>query len=201
MAHRDGRLKGIENVISEHRPATNGVQLRRAAYWTTWLLILGSYGSALGQVEVPQSSNAPDKDKAYHSSLHVARILLTARTVLVLGESLAVYPTSKTEQTFKNALEKWGRFHLVDDMDRADLIIVVSEYSSSKPTKMKRVCEEVTIFAGGDTSPLDTRPLWAAKEEGTALGQRPTEKLVYDLRKSLSTLEKSAPPSEPTSPM
>lgn len=112
-----------------------------------------------------------------------------------------LYPTSKTEQTFKKALAKWGRFHIVDDVDKADLIIVVSEYSSSKPTKIERVCEELSIYAGENTPTVDTAPLWAAKEVGSALGQRPTEKLVDDLRKSLSTLEKSALVSDLKSPM
>jgi len=173
----------------------------RAAYWTTWLLILGSCASASGQARIPQVNSVPEKVKPYQAFPQTIRILLTARTVLVVGESFVLYPTSKSAQTFKKALAKWGHFHLVDDVDSADLVIVVSEYSSSKPTRMERVSEELIIFAGGDTPTLGTTPLWTAKEVGPALGQRPTAKLVDDLRKSLSTLEKSAPVSSPTSPM
>lgn len=175
--------------------------LWKAAYWTTWLLILACCVSASGQAEAPHVSHAPEEDKSHQSSPPLARILLTAKTVLVVGESFVLYPTSKTEQTFKKALAKWGRFHLVDDVDTADLIIVVSEYSSSKPGKMERVREELMIFAGRNTPTVDTTPLWATKEVGSALGQRPTEKLVDDLRRSFSTLEKSAPVSDLTSPM
>ena len=164
-------------------------------------MILASCISASGQAGVPQTSYAAEKDKPHQSSPPIARILLTAKTVLVVGESFVLYPTSKTEQTFKKALAKWGRLHLVEDVDTADLIIVVSEYSSSKPGKMERIREELTIFAGGNTPTVDATPLWATKEVGSALGQRPTEKLVDDLRKSFSTLEKSAPVSDLTSPM
>ena len=173
----------------------------RVAHWTTWLLILGSCVSASGQVGVLQTSDSPDNDKAHQSSPQPVRILVTAKTVFVVGESFVLYPASKAEQAFKRALAKWGRFQLVDDVDSADLIIVVSEYSSSKPGKMERVREELTVFAGGNTPTVDTTPLWATKEVGPALGQRPTEKLVDDLRKSFSALEKSAPVSDLISPM
>ncbi|PYT19782.1 MAG: hypothetical protein DMG58_35535 [Acidobacteria bacterium] len=100
-------------------------------------------------------------------------------------------PTSKAEQTLKKALVKWGRFHLVDDAETADLIIVISNYSSSKPTRMERVREALAIFVGGNTPCADATPLWAVNEVGPALGQRPTGKLVEDLRKQLTKLEES----------
>ena len=40
--------------------------------------------------------------------------------------------TSKAEKTLKKALVKWGRFHLVVEAEAVDLIIAISEYSSSK---------------------------------------------------------------------
>jgi hypothetical protein len=124
--------------------------------------------------------------------------LLTAETVFVVGESLALDRTSKAEQTLKKALVKWGRFHLVDNAETADLIIVISEFSSSKPTKMERIREALAIFVAGSTLCADATPLWAADEVGPALGQRPTGKLVEDLRKQITKLESvrasAAPP-------
>lgn len=171
---------------------------------TTWLLIVGSYATATGQTGVPEASSSPnwkagllspleqcEKDKSPQASPSALRTLLTAKTVFVVGEPLVLDPTSKAEQTLKKALVKWGRFHLVDDAETADLIIVVSEYSSSKPTRMERVSEGLTIFFGRSTHCADATPLWAVKEVGPALGQRPTGKLVEDLRKQLTKLEKS----------
>ena len=100
-------------------------------------------------------------------------------------------PASKAGQTLKKALVKWGRFHIVNDAKTADLIIVISEYSSSKPTRMERVSEALAIFVGGSTPCADATPLWAVKEVGPALGQRPAGKLVEDLRKQLTKLEES----------
>ena len=179
---------------------------------TTWFLILGSCASAIGQARLPKASYGSDRDTASLPSVEqrdksrphspqTVRILLTAKTALVVGESFVLYPTSKTERTFKKALVKWGRFHLVDDIETADLIIVVSEYSSSKPTRMERVREKLTVFVGGGTLNIDRTPLWAANEVGPALGQRPTGKLVEDLRKSLSELEKFTQASDVATPI
>jgi hypothetical protein len=196
-------------VISERGFAAKGVfNFVESSLLTTWLLILGSCTSALGQAGVPQgpdqntgllsSVEQREKGKTHQNSRQIVRILLTAKTVLVVGESFVLYPTSKTEQTFKKALAKWGRFHLVDDVETADLIIVVSGYSSSKPMRMERVREELSVFVGGSTPNIDATPLWAAKEVGPALGQRPTGKLVEDLQETLSELEKYAQTSDLT---
>jgi hypothetical protein len=177
---------------------------------TTWLLILGSYATATSQTGVPEASPSPnwkaglfssvdqcEKDKSPQATSPAPRTLLTAKTVFVVG---VLVPTNKSVQTLKKALVKWGRFHLVDDPETADLIMVISEYSSSKPTRMERIREALSIFAGGSTPCADETPLWAVREVGPALGQRPTRKLVEDLRRQLTKLEKSvrasaAPPT------
>jgi hypothetical protein len=128
------------------------------------------------------------------------RIILTATKVLVVSEPSVSYPTSKAEQAFKKALVKWGRFQLVDDAETADLIIVISAYSSSKPKRTERIIENVAIFLGGSTLNVDATPLWAVNELGPALGQRPTRKLVEDLRKYLTELEESVAASSALSP-
>ena len=172
---------------------------------TTWLLIVGSYATATGQTGVPETSSSPNwkteplssveqcenDDKSPQASPSAITTLLTAKTVFVAGEPLALDPTSKAGQTLKKALIKWGRFHLVNDSETADLIIVISEFSSSKPTKMERIREALAIFVAGSTLCADATPLWAVREAGPALGQRPTGKLVEDLRKQLTKLEKS----------
>jgi hypothetical protein len=168
---------------------------------TTWVLILGSYTTATGQMGVHAASSSPggkagslssvEQDKSAQASTPALRSLLTATKVLVVGEQ-PPYSTSKAEEAFKKALVKWGRFQLVDDAESADLIIVISEYSSSKPKWTERITEGVAIFAGGSTPNVDATPLWSVNELGPELGQRPTGKLVADLRKYLSELEKSA---------
>jgi hypothetical protein len=170
---------------------------------TTWLLIVGSYATATGQTGLPAPSSSPnwkaglfssveqcEKDKSPQASPPALGALLTAKTVFVVDEPLALDPTSKAGQAFKNALIKWGRFHLVDDAETADLIIVISEYSSSKRTRMERIREALAIFVPGSALCADAPPLWAVYEVGPALGQRPTGKLVEDLQKQLTKLEK-----------
>jgi hypothetical protein len=171
---------------------------------TIWLLIVGCYATALGQTGVPETSSSPsrkaglfspveqcEESKFPQASSQALRALLTAKTVFIVGEPLALDPTGKAEQTLKKALVKWGRFQLVDDAETADFIIVISEYFSSKPTRIKRVSEGLTIFVGGSTLCAERTPLWAVKEVGPALGQRPTGKLVEDLRKQLTKVEES----------
>lgn len=180
---------------------------------TPWLLIVGSYVTATGQTGVPEASSCPNWKAGLYSSVEqyekgkspqalslVLRTLLTAKTVFIVGEPLALDPTSKAEQALKKALVKWGRFHLVDDAETADLIIVISEYSSSKPTRLERVTEALAIFARGSTPCADATPLWAVEEVGSALGQRPTGRLVEDVRKWLISLEESVRASATPSP-
>jgi hypothetical protein len=184
---------------------------------TTWLLIVGSYATATGQTGGPEASSSRnwkaepfssveqcEKDKSPQASsqaLQALRIALTAKTVFIVGEPpLVLDPTGKAEQTFKEALVKWGRFQLVDDAETADLILVISEYSSSKEGKMERIREGLAIFVGGSTPGAEATPLWAVQEVGPALGQRPTAKLVEDLRKQLTKLEESVRASAALSP-
>jgi hypothetical protein len=181
---------------------------------TTWLLIVGSYATTTGQGGVPEASCGPnweaglfssveqcDKDNSPQGSPPALQTLLAAKTVFVVADALVLDPTSKAVQTLKKALVKWGRFRLVDDAETADLIIVISEYSSSKPTRMERISEGLAIFAGGSTSCADPTPLWAVREVGPALGQRPTGKLVEDLEKELAKLERPVHASAAPSPI
>ncbi len=181
---------------------------------TSWFLILGSYASATGQTglteasstqnwdaELFSSSEQCEKDKSPQALSPSLQTLLTAKTVFVAGEPLVFDPTSKAGQTLKKALVKWGRFNLVDDAETADLIIVISQYSSSKLTKMGRVSEGLAVFVGGSTHCAGATPLWTVKEVEPALGQRPTGKLVDDLRKQLTKLEKSVRASVASSPI
>lgn len=139
-----------------------------------------------------------EKNKSLQAAPPTLTILLTAKTVFVVGEPLALDPASKAGQTLKKALADWGHFRIVDDADTADLIIVVSEYSSSKPTRMERVREAIAIFVAGSLC-AGARPVWAVNEVGPALGQRPTGKLVEDLRKQLTKLEKVRASAAPSS--
>lgn len=174
-------------------------------------MIVGSYATATGQTGMPEASSSHDwnaglfssveqceKDKSAQDCPQVFRTMLTANTVFVVGEPLMLDPTSKAGETFKKALVKWGRFHLVDDAETADLIIVISEYSSSRPTRMERIREALAIFVGGSAPFADATPLWTVDELGPALGQRPTGKLVEDLRKQLTKLEKGRAPGAPS---
>ena len=179
---------------------------------TTWLLITGSYAAATAQTGVPEASSSNwkaglfssveqcEKDESPQVASPALRTLLTAKTVFVAGEPLELDPNRKAEQTLKKALVKWGRFHLVDDAENADLVIVISEYSSSKTTTMERVREVMGVFVAGSMLCADATPLWVVNEVGPALGQRPTGKLVEDLRKQLMKLEKSVRASAAPAP-
>jgi hypothetical protein len=203
-------LNCIESSIPAVSVSTPSVFMTRL---TTWLLIVASYATAMGQTGVPEASSSPkwkaglfssveqcEKDKSPQASPQAVRTLLIAKTVFIVGEPLVLDPTSKAEQTLKKAFVKWGRFQLVDNAETADLIIVISEYSSSKPTRTERVKEALAIFVGGSAPCTKETPLWAVQEVGPALGQRPTGKLVEDLRKKLTKLEESVRASAAPSP-
>ena len=169
---------------------------------TRWFCVLGGLVITTGHIAVAGLPSGPDSKPDFISSSAQSerdklpeppQVLLAAKTVMVVGEDLVSNPASKTEQTFKRAIIRWGHFRLVDEVERSDLIIVILEYSSSKPTRTERVSEKLVIFVGGRTPSVDAAPLWSVAEVGPALGQRPTSKLVDDLRKHLSELRKSPP--------
>jgi hypothetical protein len=120
---------------------------------------------------------------------------------LIVADPPVLYPTGKAEQSFKKALVKWGRFQVVDDVEAADIIIVISEYSSSKPKRMDRISEVVAIFVGGSAPNLDATPLWTVQGIGPELGQRPTGKLVKHLRQYVTELEGSVAAPGRSSPI
>ena len=131
---------------------------------------------------------------------------LAAKTVLVRGgrarvaqtgqNTLMVYPTKKAEEALKKALVKWGRFQVVDDAAKADLILVISEGEVAE-SRMERLTGHLAIFPGGSTADTDVKPLWEVEEVGPAFGfnRRPTNKLIEHLRGDLAEFEKPAPPA------
>ena len=166
----------------------------------TWLLAMASYTTAAGQAGAPERSvpswmgrfsSVPQSEqgRSLQGLPQREQTLLRARTVtVVVGQD---YPSARAEQALRKELIRWGRFQLVDDAATADLIIVISDDSSSKRMMMERVRECMTVFAGGSTLGEDAAPIWSVEETGPALGnKRPTQKLVQDLRKDMTELEK-----------
>jgi hypothetical protein len=156
---------------------------------TTGLLIVAGTISSFGQSQ---------KDTSRQVSPEAVRTLLAAKTVLVVGaKAPVVQTTTKAEEALKSALVKWGRFHLVDDAGKADLVLVILELASSRSATKERIIEHLAIFAGGSMPSENATPLWEVEEVGPALGvtRKPTDKLVEHLRKDLTAFEKSAPPA------
>jgi hypothetical protein len=145
----------------------------RIEFLAAWLLILGSYTAATGQMGVPATSFRPhgkagsfssteqsEKDESHQALARARRTLLTATKVLVVREPFS-YSSSKAERAFRKALVKWERFQRVHEAETAELIIVISDYSSSRAKWVERIRENVAIFAAGSTPDVDARPLWA----------------------------------------
>jgi hypothetical protein len=87
----------------------------RIEFLTAWLLILGSYTTATGQMGVPATSFRPDgkagsfssteqseKDESHQALARARRTLLTATKVLVVREPFS-YSSSKAERAFRKA--------------------------------------------------------------------------------------------------
>ena len=170
----------------------------------TWFLATATSTIVAGQTQQPNQS-APAGEARLFSSLQQElpqrqQMLVIAKTVLVVVGEPSQDSSAKAEQALKKALMRWGRFQLVDDAQTADLIIVISDFSSSKRMMMDRVMESMAVFAGGTVPGENAAPLWSVDETGPALGtKRPTEKLVQDFKKDLTEFEKSVAASGPSS--
>jgi len=140
-------------------------------------------------VQQSQNSEAPPRQNQRE------QMLLSAKTVfIVVDESFAADSSSKAAQALRRAVLKWGRFQVIDDAATANLIITITDVSSSKRLMLERITVHMAVFSGGEVSDENATPLWFAEETGSAFGnKRPTRKLIKDLKRELSELERPAP--------
>lgn len=130
--------------------------------------------------------------------------IVSAKTVTVMARqgtsgTARIRPNAlRAKAQVEAALRKWGRYQIVDNPAKADLVMVVVEGNAPaelpdadhpalyKMTAMQLLSDTLTIYKGGGITP-DSKPLWSWTETGEDLGwpaDRAVERLRQDERKA-----------------
>lgn len=164
--------------------------------WLVWMIVTVACSATFAQEAAPQ----PD----------VARALLLAKNVYILSGHVRYYKTkgflkkelvdeTPFEEPCRKELEKWGRFTLVSDVKKADIVIRVYEKGDSKlvPVMSPGVTGSVNVgqsfFILEVWQPSSKKIIWAAsKNVGTSWSTNTgVANLVKRLREYMEDQEKS----------
>ena len=115
--------------------------------------------------------------------------LLGAKATLCLGPSWGGCPSAGgAKKRVEKSLRKWGRFTLVEDQTKADLVLVVVE-GMGRPRLLNgpgTPWATLQVFQGPGPVAEGADPLWKASATPSLLWNfPPTEQLVKELRKDV----------------
>jgi hypothetical protein len=127
------------------------------------------------------------------------QILVSAKTIAVVSKLGEVAQTGRwvmdpNPERARNALQKalqaWGRFTIVEDTAKPDLVLLLVEGNRSGFIKKGELFEKLLVFPGGSSGTQQTAVLWQ-DEAKEGFSGRPAGKLVERLRKQIEEYEKS----------
>jgi hypothetical protein len=91
----------------------------------------------------------------------------------------------------QKAIAQWGRFTVVGDPGKADLILVIVEGNRSSGIREGVLTEKLLILRGG---PQRRPPLWESNShDGGIRDYRPVAKTVDEFRAAVGEYEKNIP--------
>jgi hypothetical protein len=137
----------------------------------------------------------------------VPEAILSAKSVCVVarvgvsGNSKMRPNADRAKAQVEQALKKWGRYEVVNEESKADLVLVVNESNSA--TYSDGTMDRTAVFAGNNMDVLadslavykaggiteQSKPLWIRTEMNEDNGW-PTERLVNHLRKDVEKSSK-----------
>jgi TPR repeat protein len=126
-------------------------------------------------------------------------LLISAKTVAVVGVLGKVVnkgrliwdpDPARAKDKVEKAIQRWGRWTLVQDPVAADLVLLIVEGNRNTFLQPGKLVEQLLVFQGGSLPAKDEVPLWQAKGEESISG-RPGDKLVEQLRKQVEEYEKA----------
>ena len=129
------------------------------------------------------------------------QILVSAKTIAVVSKLGEVAQTGRwvmdpNPERARNALQKalqaWGRFTIVEDTAKPDLVLLLVEGNRSGFIKKGELFEKLLVFPGGSAGTQQTAVLWQ-DEAKEGFSGRPAGKLVERFRKQIEEYEKSTP--------
>lgn len=151
------------------------------------ILLVGLISLALSTARAQQQpSNPPDQPAGSGAAAHYDR-MAAAKTVFLKNLGGDDIPFNVISRNF----ESWGRYILVDSIDKADLVIEIQSPDDSSGDKDKDSNRSKTNVSGGNQRKEEPkpsidvitftvydknkRPLWIAREEPRSAMKRKTE--------------------------
>ena len=137
-----------------------------------------------------------------------AKRLLSARTAYLMASGAKTPPATTSGQFAENldskalaleelskAMHKWRRFEIVNDVSKADIVMLVLEWEDHHRFGNTIVCrDQLFIFTGGTLPSVQSQPLWRGDAEkwgkwGKCSG---AGEPVKELRKEIDALDKGS---------
>jgi hypothetical protein len=135
--------------------------------------------------------------------------LLSARTAYLMASGAKTQPSTTSGQFAENldskapaleelskAMKKWRRFEIVNDVSKADIVMLVLEWEDHHRFGNTIVCrDQLVIFTGGTLPSIQSEPLWRGDAEkwgkwGKCSG---AGEPLKELRKEIDALDKGSP--------
>lgn len=186
-------------------------KMKRQTGWSLLVMLLfGLAGKSPGQLREAQASQ-PSAEKEQPAARVDAepglilasadRVYLDADLGTMVPEGFGRYsshpsgrgaPNAKRAHAeLQKAIAQWGRFTVVDDPGKADLILVIVEGNRNSGVREGVLTERLLVLRGGSER---TAPLWQSKShDGGVRDYRPVAKAVEEFRAAVEEYEKNIP--------
>jgi hypothetical protein len=156
-------------------------------------VILGTSSSGHSQEAQalqPAASSDPEPGLTLASA---ERVYLAAElgTTVPAGSGRGSPSAERAREGLEKAMTKWGRFTLVDDPEKADLILVIVEGSRNSGVRVGLLTERLLIARGGSDR---TAFLWKSNSyDGGIRDYRPVARTVDEFRAAVEEYDKKLP--------
>lgn len=138
--------------------------------------------------------------------LEAKTVYVVARVGQVLGGVGYMPDPQRARRQVEENLEKWGRYKLVDDPTKADLVLVIVEQHTGNAAVANKIDsgtvatahayevavlgDVLSVYPGGRLPDDNTQPFWTGIESSG--WSWPANRVIHKFRKDVETAEKMA---------
>jgi hypothetical protein len=119
----------------------------------------------VGTVRSEEPAAVPERIVVAHTAyLEAVAANQQPKPVNPMSEAADIKPVAQAE--FAKAVRKWGRFQIIEDVSKADLVLVVVEWEDHHRWGNTIVCrDQLFIFDGGSLPSGESMPVWKGDPE------------------------------------
>lgn len=137
------------------------------------------------------------------------QLLAGARTVALFGElgyvaetGIALNPSAeKAQQSLEKEVRKWGRFTVVENPAKADLVLVLYAGNRAAGGGGVFATAQLVVFPGGPVPKRGDIPFWNEDASGSLLSPAATPKVIAKFRAYLENLDKTISANATSAPL